>query len=154
MSTNQHVHNRTVSSVNSFSFNICIISPMISKYLILMSMTCVETAGNDPTPSMLRPPSPFQIPLIMITALTIVFQVTVIFSQAGDRFLPSCCRCGLSFRIRNFFPTMNTSLFHGCPVHLVNVEFGSSSWTGRSKPPSATHRNLGETVHQRISIKV
>lgn len=98
---------------------LCIISPMISKYLILMSMTCVKTAGNDPTSPLLRPPSPFQIPLTMITALTIVFQVTVMFLQAGDRFLSSCCRCGLSFWVRNFFPTTNASFFQCCPIHFV-----------------------------------
>ena len=53
-----------------------------------MSMTCVETAGNDPTSLAEVPlihPNP---PLTMTTALTIVFQVTVKISQAGDRFLP------------------------------------------------------------------
>jgi hypothetical protein len=35
---------------------------MISNYLILMSMTCVETAGNDPT-SLAEVPLPSRFPL-------------------------------------------------------------------------------------------
>jgi hypothetical protein len=52
---------------------------MIPKYLILMSMTCVETAGNDPT-------SLAEAPLIQIL-LTMTNALTTVFSGYSDIFV-------------------------------------------------------------------
>ena len=81
------VHNRTVSSVNSFSFNACIISNDF-KLSDFNEYDLRETAGNDPTSVAEVPLIYPDFPLTITTALTTLFQVTVKISQAGDRSLP------------------------------------------------------------------
>jgi hypothetical protein len=93
---------------------------MISNYLILMSMTCVETAGNDPT-------SLAEVPLIRPDSLH--YDHSTDYSLLGyskiftsRRSLPSLLHAAEVVRVFGCavsIPLQTLVLFHGCPVHLV-----------------------------------
>jgi len=145
-------------SLNSFSFNTCIISPMISKYLILMSMTCAETQEMTP-----RGPFLTEAPLIRPDSLDCDHSTDYSLSGYSINFtsrrsLPSfMSQMCFVFSDAQFSSTTNASFiswFSGTPSI---VTFGSSSLTQICRDlhhPSVTHRYLCETVYHRISIKM
>ena len=106
-------------SLNSFSLNTCIISPMISKYLILMSMTCAETQEMTPR-GLLQTEAPLFRPDSLDCDHSTDYSLSGYSKNfTSRRSLPSCRRCASGFRMRRFHPLQTLVLFHGFPVHLV-----------------------------------
>jgi hypothetical protein len=94
---------------------------MISNYLILMSMTCVENAGNDPISLAEVPPPSIQIPLD--------YDHNIDYSFSGysktftsRRSLPSLIHAAEVVRVFGYavsIPLQTLVQFHDCPVHLI-----------------------------------
>ena len=95
---------------------------MISKYLILMSMTCAENAGNDPTSLAEAPLIHPNYPMTMSTALTdysLLGYSEIFTSRRSLFFVTSCRRGGSSFSDAPVSIPLQTLSFISCPVHLV-----------------------------------
>ena len=117
------------------------VRPMISKFLILMSMTCVETVGNDSNRafSMLRP---------SLLSVSLNYDHSIDFSLSRSqwlftsrRSLPSLLHTtgDASFRGRNFHAPQALVLFHGCLVHVLYIVVKPNIGVSQSKYSDREH---------------